>query len=37
MLMMATTAAMIEQFNQNNILILEEMGYEVHVLGNFLE
>lgn len=35
--MMATTAAMIEQFNKNNILILEEMGYEVHVLGNFLE
>ncbi|MCR5256224.1 MAG: glycosyltransferase [Acetatifactor sp.] len=35
MLMMATTAAMIEQFNKNNILILEELGYEVHVLGNF--
>ena len=35
MLMMATTAAMIEQFNKNNILILEEMGYEVHVVGNF--
>lgn len=35
MLMMATTAAMIEQFNKNNILILEEMGYEVHVAGNF--
>lgn len=34
--MMATTAAMIEQFNKNNILILEGMGYEVHVLGNFL-
>lgn len=37
MLMMATTAAMIEQFNKNNILILEEMGYEVHVAGNFRE
>lgn len=36
MLMLATTAAMIEQFNKNNILILEEMGYEVHVAGNFL-
>lgn len=35
MLMMATTAAMIEQFNKSNILILEDMGYEVHVLGNF--
>lgn len=35
MLMLATTAAMIEQFNKNNILILEEMGYEVHVAGNF--
>ncbi len=34
---MATTAAMIEQFNKNNILILEEMGYEVHVAGNFRE
>lgn len=33
--MAATTAAMIEQFNKDNILILEEMGYEVHVLGNF--
>ena len=37
MLMMATTAAMIEQFNKNNILILEEMGYEVHVAGNFID
>lgn len=35
MLMMATTAAMIEQFNKNNILILKELGYEIHVLGNF--
>ena len=37
MLMLATTAAMIEQFNKNNILILESMGYEVHVAGNFKE
>lgn len=36
-LMLATTAAMIEQFNKNNILILEEMGYEVHVAGNWLK
>ena len=37
MLMLATTAAMIEQFNKDNILILEKMGYEVHVAGNFIE
>lgn len=37
MLMLATTAAMIEQFNKNNILLLEQMGYEVHVAGNFKE
>ena len=37
MLMLATTAAMIEQFNKNNILILESLGYEVHVAGNFKE
>jgi len=35
--MLATTAAMIEQFNKNNILILEELGYEVHAAGNWLE
>lgn len=34
-LMLATTAAMIEQFNKENILILIKMGYEVHVAGNF--
>ena len=33
--MLATTAAMIEQFNKNNILLLEKMGYTVHVAGNF--
>ncbi|MDD6327790.1 MAG: glycosyltransferase [Eubacteriales bacterium] len=36
-LMLATTAAMIEQFNKSNILILEEMGYTVDVAGNFDE
>lgn len=36
-LMLATTAAMIEQFNKDNILILEEMGYEIHAAGNWLE
>ena len=36
-LMLATTAAMIEQFNKQNILILCDMGYEVHVVGNFDE
>ena len=34
-LMMATTAAMSEQFNKNNIMILEKLGYEVHVAGNY--
>ena len=34
-LMLATTAAMIEQFNKNNIELLESLGYEVHVAGNF--
>lgn len=36
-LMLATTAAMIEQFNKKNILILEEMEYEIHVAGNWVE
>ena len=35
MIMLATTAAMIEQFNKDNILILENMGYEIHVAGNW--
>lgn len=34
-LMLATTAAMIEQFNKNNIAILNEMGIKVDVIGNF--
>ncbi|MDD6155533.1 MAG: glycosyltransferase [Lachnospiraceae bacterium] len=33
--MLATTAAMIEQFNKNNIEILRDMGYVVDVAGNF--
>ena len=33
--MLATTAAMIEQFNKRNILILKTLGYEVHIAGNF--
>ena len=36
-LMLATTAAMIEQFNKNNIAILNEMGIKVDVIGNFYE
>lgn len=36
-LMLATTAAMIEQFNKNNIELLNEMGYIVDVAGNFRE
>ncbi len=36
-LMLATTAAMIEQFNKNNILLLNEMGYSVDVAGNFVK
>lgn len=35
MLMLSTTAAMSEQFNKNNIEILEKIGYEVHVAGNY--
>lgn len=34
-LLVATTASMIEQFNQNNIHVLQDMGYEVHVVCNF--
>lgn len=35
MMMLTTTAYMSERFNRDNILILEEMGYEVHVVANF--
>lgn len=34
-LIIATVASMIEQFNKNNINILQELGYEVHVGTNF--
>lgn len=34
-MMLTTTAYMSERFNRNNIMILEEMGYEVHVVANF--
>lgn len=34
-LMLATTAAMIEQFNKDNISILLDMDCEVHMAGNF--
>ena len=36
MLMLASVASMIQQFNKRNIHILQEMGYEVHVACNFL-
>lgn len=35
MMMLTTTAYMSERFNRSNILLLEEMGYEVHVVANF--
>lgn len=35
MMMLTTTAYMSERFNRSNILILENMGYEVHVVANF--
>ena len=34
-LMLATTAAMIDQFNRSNIELLNEMGYKVDMIGNF--
>lgn len=34
-MLVATTASMIEQFNQNNIKILQSLGYEVHIACNF--
>ncbi len=36
-LMTASVASMIDLFNRNNIQILQEMGYEVHVAANFKE
>ena len=35
MLMLASVASMIDQFNMSNIELLQEMGYEVHVACNF--
>lgn len=35
MLMLASVASMIDQFNMDNILILQEMGYKVDVACNF--
>lgn len=34
-LILASVASMIDKFNMNNIDILEQLGYEVHVLCNF--
>ena len=34
-MILTTTAYMSERFNRDNILILESMGYEVHVVANF--
>lgn len=34
-IIVATTASMIEQFNMNNIKILKELGFGVHVGTNF--
>lgn len=36
-LMLASVASMIDQFNMSNIRLLLEMGYEVHVACNFRE
>ena len=35
MLMLATTASMIDQFNMCNVNILQKQGYEVHIAANF--
>lgn len=35
--MLASVASMIDQFNGDNMDLLEEMGYEVHVACNFLQ
>lgn len=34
-LMYASVASMIQQFNMNNIKLLQELGYEVDVACNF--
>jgi len=35
-LITATVASMIDLFNMNNIEILQNIGYEVHVAANFV-
>lgn len=37
MLMLASVASMIDQFNMTNIEILRNLGYEVHVAANFMD
>lgn len=34
-LMLASVASMIDQFNMDNIKLLQNMGYEVDVVTNF--
>ncbi len=36
-LMAASVASMIDQFNRENLVLLQELGYEVHVACNFRE
>ncbi|MDE6970509.1 MAG: glycosyltransferase [Eubacterium sp.] len=36
-LMVASVASMIDQFNRENLVLLQELGYEVHVACNFRE
>lgn len=36
-LMLASVASMIDQFNMPNIHLMQQMGYEVHVVCNFIE
>ena len=36
-LMLASVASMIDQFNMPNIVLLQKLGYEVDVACNFIE
>jgi len=36
-LMLASVASMIDQFNMDNISILLDLGYEVHVVADFVD
>lgn len=36
-MVLASVSSMIQQFNMNNIALLEDLGYEVHVLANFTD